>query len=889
MDVSEQRRAELIRRDAATEHAAREVSDAAAARLRAMVDGLAAIVWEADWDADRAAMVFTFVSDRAEELLGYTAAELRGDPRQWTEMIHPDDRSDAVNRSLDQIAAGRDHDVHYRAVAVDGRIVWLHQVVHVVCDADGRPQRVQGLAVDVTEQKRAERSTELLAEAGRLLTDGGGTEERLAALASLAVHDFGDGAIVSMIGQDGLLRRVAVAHADPGVERALLGLAPTTLPPDLAAELALGAPVLVPVTDELNRAASRDDDDAGARDALGARSTLLVPLIADDRIVGILGFLNLGQPRYYDPSDRALAAELGRRASLMVQSERRRVRERHMRHVSAELASAATVQETAQRLVARLSEVVGAGAMSVYLAEPQRGLQLVHSMGYSADQLSGFASIRLDEPLPLAQVARTGEPVWIGDRDDWQRLFPQLLPHAVAADRSAAAALPLTDGGRVVGAIGISFGTQRAFPAEERDFLLALVAQAAPAFGRAAVADVRRQIAETLQQSLLPATLPELSLVALAARYLPGARGTAAGGDWYDVLTLDGDRVTIAVGDVVGQGARAAAVMGQLRSALSGYLLEGHEPVPALELLDRFAERVPGAAGSTVACLVLDTATGELTWARAGHPPPLVVGPDGSTYLEDAGGTVLAVRGRPPYSAGRATLRPGDSVVLYTDGLVERRDESIDDGLHRLADAAQRNHRLAPEPLTAALLAGALAAAGPADDVAVIVARLLPAPLRRTLPARPDLLRVLRADVQEWALAAGLTDDTLYDLQLSLGEAAANSVEHAYRDGARGHDGRRADARTRRCRRRTGPRPGALAPASGGQGLPGPRARPDPGGQHPLEPGPRAGRHRGGVHGAAGGPAASRPCARSGATRPAERHRPACRYACGRRVRRDRR
>ena len=782
LDVTEERGADLARREVVAEHAAREVADAATARMRAMVDGLAAIVWEADWDAQRGVLRFTFISERAEELLGYPVAELRDDEKAWPRMIHPDDREDAVRFSLERVAAGRDHDLSYRAVAVDGRIVWLHQVVHVVRAPDGTPLRAQGLAVDITEQKRAERSSQLLAETGRLIADDGTVEAKLAGLARIAVHDLGDAVVVSMTGPDGLLRRTAAAHDDPEVERALLRVALTKLPPELVESFDRGRPVLVPVTEELNLAAARDAGDASTRLALGARRTLVVPLVAHGNLLGLLGFVNFSQRRFYDQADMELAEELGRRAAQMVESDRQRTRERQMQRVSAALASAGSVPEAAQRLVDGLGEVLGASAMSVYAVEPDRGLRLVHATGYSPSLLARYQLVRLDEDVPLAQVARTGDAIWIKDREEWVRTWPHLVQATEASSRQAAAALPLHSAGRTMGAIGLSFGTPRAFPPDVRAFVLTLVALAAPAFERAAAADERRQIAETLQKSLLPPTLPELPGLTLAARYLPGAHGTAAGGDWYDVLPLGGSRVAVAVGDVVGQGARAAAVMGQLRSALSGYLLEGHGPVRALEHLDTFTARIDGATASTAACLVLDVETGELTWARAGHPPPLVVGPAGPRYLDDAVGAVLGVRKRAPFVAGHAWVAPGESVVLYTDGLVERRDEVIDCGFDRLAEVADEGHHLAPGPLADALLEGSLVPTGPSDDVAIVVVRRMPEPLRKQLPAEGHQLRMLRAAVQAWAVAAGLSEDATYDLQLSVGEAAANAVEHAYRD-----------------------------------------------------------------------------------------------------------
>jgi anti-anti-sigma factor len=795
-DITEERRAEQIRRDVATEHAARKASEAAAARLRAMVQGLAAIVWEADWEPDggpdgSGGLRFTFVSDRAEELLGHPAARWCDDPDFWPAIIHPDDRDEVLVHVRDRTAAGVDHDLTYRAVAVDGRVLWLHQVVHVVIGPDGVPVAAQGLTVDVTEQKRAERAAALLADTGQLVTQEGSVEERLRALARLVVHELGDTAVVALVGPDGLLHRAAVEHDHPSVAEVLRTFPATRLPPSLAEALAGGKPVVVPVTEELIRSAVDGDASAATRLALRASNALVVPLMVGDDLAGVLAFVNFGANRYYHHSELDLAAELGRRASMMLAADLRRTRERRLQQVSGDLASAASVLEAARLLVARLPGFLGAAAVSVYLADPERGLQLVHAAGYAEPVLGSYSPMRLDDPVPIAAAARSGEPVWIRNREDWARDWPTLLDKAESAGRHAAAALPLAAVGRVVGAIGLSFPTERTFPADEREFVLALVAQAAPAFERAAAADERRVVAETLQKSLLPPTLPRLERLPLASRYLPGARGSQAGGDWYDVLPLDEGRVAIAVGDVVGQGAQAAAIMGQLRSALSGYLLEGHDPEQALERLDRFACRVPGATGSTVACLVLDPETGELVWARAGHPPPLVAGPHGCRRLEDATGTVMGVRARPPYTAGTATIEPGESILLYTDGLVERRGELVDDGIDRLAEIAARHHALSPDALTDALLAGALdgnhantsagGAPDPVDDVALIVARLVPAPLRLVLPARATVLRELRAAVLAWASSVGIADDDLYDLQLAVGEAAANAVEHAYR------------------------------------------------------------------------------------------------------------
>jgi anti-anti-sigma factor len=310
--------------------------------------------------------------------------------------------------------------------------------------------------------------------------------------------------------------------------------------------------------------------------------------------------------------------------------------------------------------------------------------------------------------------------------------------------------------------------------------LLAIAEQSAQALDRARLYRAEQDIAQTLQLSLLPSLLPQPQRLALAAQYLPGAAGTSAGGDWYDVVELGEGRVGIAVGDVVGQGPSAAAVMGQLRSALSATLLQGCPPAQALELLDRFAARLPGALASTAACLVLDWEAGTVVYARAGHPPPLLLSEDGATFLDDGAGAVLGAPGRGPYTEGRATVAPGSTLLLYTDGLVERRGEPLDTGLQRVARAAARLAPAAPDRLTRDLLAEVLDESGLPDDVAVIAVRVTPPPLHERLPADPARLRGVRRTVTAWAVAAGLPEDGIDDLQLALGEALANAVEHAY-------------------------------------------------------------------------------------------------------------
>ncbi|WP_439658419.1 SpoIIE family protein phosphatase [Lentzea sp. HUAS TT2] len=287
-------------------------------------------------------------------------------------------------------------------------------------------------------------------------------------------------------------------------------------------------------------------------------------------------------------------------------------------------------------------------------------------------------------------------------------------------------------------------------------------------------------IAAALQESLLPRELPMLPRLATAARYLPAAEHSQIGGDWYEVVPLGATRAGLSVGDVVGKGPAAAAVMGQLRSALTAYLLDGHSPAESLRRLDMFTTRVNGAVGSTCVCVVFDWGTGELCWAAAGHPPPVVVDEAGARLLVDEIGPALGAGGPTRPREHTALVPPGASVVLYTDGLVERRGEVLDEGLRRLVGAV--SGALGPAALAQHVIE-ALLTDGRSDDVALVVARHLPAPLQRHLPASSYELSALRRAATRWTELVGLDEDATYDVELALGEAAANVVDHAYPDG----------------------------------------------------------------------------------------------------------
>lgn len=307
--------------------------------------------------------------------------------------------------------------------------------------------------------------------------------------------------------------------------------------------------------------------------------------------------------------------------------------------------------------------------------------------------------------------------------------------------------------------------------------------RAGVAVDNARLYEAARDVATTLQRSLLP-VLPELRDLAVSARYVAAAAHTEAGGDWYEAIELAEQRVFLAVGDVVGRGTVAASVMGQLRSAARAYALAQMGPAATLRELSTFAASVPGASVSTAACACVDLRRRLLTYACAGHPPPLALRADGETeLLRDGRGPALGV-GAARYVEATIPFEIGDCLLLFTDGLVERRDERLDDGLDRLAAAAREGHGAPPEELADRLLAALVGDDASTDDVALLVARAEPSPepMELCLPAVPANLAVARAALRDWLEGVGGTRAEHQDVVLATGEALSNGVEHAYPD-----------------------------------------------------------------------------------------------------------
>jgi anti-sigma regulatory factor (Ser/Thr protein kinase) len=255
------------------------------------------------------------------------------------------------------------------------------------------------------------------------------------------------------------------------------------------------------------------------------------------------------------------------------------------------------------------------------------------------------------------------------------------------------------------------------------------------------------------------------------------------GGDWYDVLQLAGGEVGVAIGDVAGHGLRAASAMAQLRMALRAYALEEDAPVAVVRRLHQLVQRIPMDEMATLIYLVFDPDSGTVTFANAGHPPPLVIGPDGMTsYLEEGLAPPLGTPAHPDYFVERTSKLPaGATLLLFTDGLVEKRGDSLRHGLARLKEEAAK---AGPDLDTLCNhLLDSLLGQDVSDDIAILALRPVPfgdEPFTLRVPAEPRVLAPLRHTMRRWLREHDATAQDVNDLLVASGEACSNAIQHAY-------------------------------------------------------------------------------------------------------------
>jgi serine phosphatase RsbU (regulator of sigma subunit)/DNA-binding response OmpR family regulator/anti-sigma regulatory factor (Ser/Thr protein kinase) len=435
------------------------------------------------------------------------------------------------------------------------------------------------------------------------------------------------------------------------------------------------------------------------------------------------------------------------------------------------------LQELLPELLKRAADVFAADAAGMLLgAGEERSLTVFTPAGVKS----------FTDEAQLAQVEQSlgsapGGTALEGDR---VAALASLLGGPEGRGMSSVIAAPLAATREPLGILFLASQQPSRFTDEDMVVLRLGAERAAIAVEHARSYERERWLVELLQERLLPDRLPRVPGLAMAARYKPSERLAQVGGDWYDAIILPDGRVGLVIGDVVGHGIEAATMMGELRAALRAYaIVEPDSPARAITSLNALVASTHRRMVATLLYMVVDPETAGVRFASAGHLPPLLMSPEGEPrFLARRVGAPLGVEDHLRYEDFDSEFEPGSTLLLYTDGLVERRGEVIDAGLARLS----RSLATAPrelEQLCAHVLESAELGSGVHDDTALVAVRRLERTseeLDLTLPAEPQSVADARHRLSGWLAGRGVGSDEVFDITLAASEACTNAVEHAY-------------------------------------------------------------------------------------------------------------
>ncbi|WP_393915935.1 SpoIIE family protein phosphatase [Halostreptopolyspora alba] len=408
-----------------------------------------------------------------------------------------------------------------------------------------------------------------------------------------------------------------------------------------------------------------------------------IPIVRDGELVEWVGAnTDITTQREADEMRQRLTQQLGEAALRTVRLQK----------ATSDLAEALTVEDVVQVMTEIGRSAVGVDRTAVALLDRDGlWLRVLNPDGVPDVPGTHPLEVGLDYSGTMSRAVRDRKPLIVGSPVELRALLeddPEVLTFLEHTDEQAWVTLPLLSAGLPIGALRFAFTSQREVSDEEKVFLEALAGQCALALGRATLFEREHRTAEALQTSLLPEKLPEVKGVRMKAFYQSGTQHVQVGGDWYDAFPLPDGRVAGVLGDVMGKGIEAATGMSRVRNALRALAFSMPEPADVLTGLDRMFDATEGLDQvTTLVYFVLDPDTGQIDLSNAGHLPPMIVAESGDPWLVDAvPDTPLGVSSQRGHH--NFFVRPGNTVVLYSDGLVENRKRSVASGLDELVTVA---------------------------------------------------------------------------------------------------------------------------------------------------------------------------------------------------------
>ena len=668
---------------------------------------------------------------------------------------------------------------------------------------------------DITQAKQAEARAALLAEAGSRLSASLDAQTTLDTVAEIVVPDLADWCAVHALDPDGLVRPLIIAENVPEV-----GLKKSALPPALplspGAEygigfvLRTGTAQLIPALDDAVRQGTVQEGTIRTRLlAIEATSYLCVPLIVRGQVVGALSLASTGSRRVYDEQYLALAVELGRRVAAGLENARlfdeiraRAERESMLNKIGSALRVSLDSDEILTIVTEQVGLALGASRCCLLRLDPARDTLEAAPQQYLAPGVGAAAgaSALTDWPPEVVEGWSAGHSA------------------VVSGSSSAWIGSPVFSRGQLGGVLlAEQLGDGRVWSRDEAAFVSAIADILALALENARLYAREHRVADMLSSAFLTDIPDELPGLTLAANYRAGLEEAQVGGDYYDAFALPDGRVALVIADVSGKGLSAAVQTATVKYSLRAFATEAGAPGLVVTRLNRMLCSDLAGLGDhfvTLFYAVFDPKTGKLSWASAGHESMLIKRQAGGSHLLHANGPILGLAEH-AYAQETDTLAPGDSLVLYTDGLTEARDPEtrglLDiDGVQKLVESAPAE--AGPGALAAYLQQAAMrwTAGRPQDDMALLVVRRVaqtprdiadaaaaPLPVlaweneeddlfQFQFPSRADYVGEVRQALGHWMATLGFSRADTEDFQTAVTEAVTNAVRHGSPDGPDG-------------------------------------------------------------------------------------------------------
>ena len=638
--------------------------------------------------------IITSWNPAAERMYGYSADEAID---SHISILIPESRAGEERQILDRILRG-EHVDHYETdrVRKDGREIKVSLSVSPVRGADGKVESASVIARDITRQQRSLELAARLQESTGALARETTSDKVIKVLLGQMV-----GALGAQAGAVGLVsgEEVIVSDTTGYSSEGLKGWGRFPVAADLPMSDAIreGEALWMTTAEELT---TRFPSLAGA--AVRFQSLAILPLAVGDSPFGCVS-LSFVESRDFDPEERAFLLAASQQAAYALNRarmyEEQRIageRQRFLAEAS-ELLASSLDPETALDQLASLAVRHIADWCGVEMVDERGGL---HSVVVAhADEEKVELARQLRERYPVDPRSETGVPNVI--RTGTTEVYPEVTDEMLAAAAQdeahlrylrelglrSAMIVPLRARGRVFGAITfVASSPERRYGDEDVELAEDLARRAALAVDNAMLFHREHEAAVILQRSLLPESAPAgHDGIEFDVRYRPAGPGLAVGGDWYDIVQLDDGAVGLTIGDVAGRGLIAASVMGRIRPALRAYVLDGHGPAEALERLDRLMKESATPNMATLFHLHYDPKSGSASYVRAGHPPALLRHANGEIHeLRGPGTPPLGVLEEVEYREHEVEIPPGSLLLMYTDGLIERRNTSVGEELDRL-------------------------------------------------------------------------------------------------------------------------------------------------------------------------------------------------------------